>query len=41
MKIDFDEAYDWIHWSFITKLLTCLGFVPRCVDMVNMLFLVA
>jgi hypothetical protein len=38
LKIDFDKAYDWVDWSFILEMLTCLGFGPRCVAMVNTLF---
>jgi hypothetical protein len=39
LKIDFDKAYDRIYWSFITKLMPCLGFGPRHVAMVTTLFL--
>lgn len=37
LKIDFDKAYDRIDWSFISELLSCLGFGARCVAMVNII----
>jgi hypothetical protein len=39
LKIDFDKAYDWIDWTFITDMLTCLGFGSQCVGMVSTFFL--
>jgi hypothetical protein len=38
LKIDFDKAYDHIDWTFITDMLTCLGFGQCCVGMINTLF---
>jgi hypothetical protein len=38
LKIDFDKACDRFGWSFISEMLTCLGFGPCCVSMVNTLF---
>lgn len=38
LKIDFDKTYDRDDWSFISKMLTCLGFGSHCVAMVTTLF---
>jgi len=38
LKIDFYKAYYRIDRTFITDMLTCLGFGPRCVGMVITLF---
>jgi hypothetical protein len=39
LKIDFDKAYDWVDWYFIYDMLICLGFGPRCVSMMNIMFI--
>jgi len=38
LKIDFDKAYDHIDWTFITNMLTFLGFGQCCVGMINTRF---
>jgi len=32
------KAYDCIDWTFITDMLTCLGFDQHCVGMINIFF---
>lgn len=36
--MDFDKAFDRVDWTFISKMLQCLGFGPNCVAMVHTLF---
>lgn len=38
LKIDFDKVDVRVDWSFISKMLTCLGFGPKCVNTVSSLF---
>ena len=38
LKINFEKAYDRIDWTFITNILTCLGFGQGCVGMINTFF---
>lgn len=38
VKLDFDKAYDRIHWDFILKMLHSLGFGPKLQKHVKMLF---
>jgi hypothetical protein len=38
LKIEFGKAFDRVDWNFITDMLTCVGFRPRCVTVVNTLF---
>jgi hypothetical protein len=38
LKIDFDKANNQIDCTFISDMLTCLGFDPRCLGMVSTLF---
>lgn len=38
LKIDFANAYDHIEWPFILAMLKALGFGPRFIQSVQMLF---
>ena len=38
LKIDFKKACDWVDWSFISEMMTCLSFGSYCVRMVSTLF---
>ena len=33
LKIDFDKSYDHVDWSFISEMLTLMGFGSHCVGM--------
>jgi hypothetical protein len=41
LNTEFDKAYDRVDYSFISKMLTCLGVGPHYVAMVNTLFTIA
>lgn len=38
VKLDFEKVYDMIEWDFILSILEALGFGPKFVNIVNMLF---
>ena len=38
LKIYLDKSCDWVDWSFIYEMMTCLSFGSCCVGMVCTLF---
>jgi len=38
MKMDFYKAYDRLEWSFIIKVLECLGFYKSFISSISLLF---
>lgn len=37
-KLDFTKAYDMVEWDFLFKSMLAMGFPPKFIDMVKLLF---